>query len=152
MDALPTIRHVMISLTPVTAKLPSPASHIPRTNSGTNLEAATFSVEVVDEHTTAGSCLAGPDLKGPEGGGLDVDKHGTTRIQEVPFAAFEFGEGGKWAARSGSQVVSVPEIVRRLQSSGRSSDISVFVSAAISQKRRPKHFALKSIFANRYHG
>jgi hypothetical protein len=60
----------------------------------TNLEAATFSVEVVDEHTTAKSCLAGPDLKGPEGGGLDVDKHGTTRIHRVSFASFEFGEGG----------------------------------------------------------
>jgi hypothetical protein len=52
-------------------------------------EAATFSVEVVDEHATAKSCLAGPEAEG-----LDVDKHGTTRIQGVSFAAFEFGEGG----------------------------------------------------------
>jgi hypothetical protein len=57
--------------------------------SDTNLEAATFSVEVVDEHTTAKSCLAGPDL-----GGLGVDKHGITRIHGASFAAFEFGEGG----------------------------------------------------------
>ena len=54
-------------------------------------EAATFSVEVV-EPATAKSCLAGPQLAGPEGeGGLDVDKQGSTRIQGVSFAAFEFG-------------------------------------------------------------
>jgi hypothetical protein len=49
-------------------------------------EAATFSVEVVDDHTTAKSCLAGP--------GLEVDKHGTTTIHGVSYAFFEFGEGG----------------------------------------------------------
>jgi hypothetical protein len=52
-------------------------------------EAATFSVEVVDEHSTAKSCLAGPVWEG-----LDVDKHGTTRINGVSFARFELGEGG----------------------------------------------------------
>jgi len=67
--------------------------------SGTTLEAAAFSAEVIDEHTTAESCLAGPDLKGPEGGGLDVDKHGTTRIHGVSFAAFEFGPGQTCAHR-----------------------------------------------------
>ena len=56
-------------------------------------EAATFSVEVVDEHATAKSCLAGPNLKDPEGGGLDVDKRGTTIINGVSFAVFEFGAG-----------------------------------------------------------
>jgi hypothetical protein len=56
-------------------------------------EAATFSVEVVDDHTTAKTCLAGPNLKGPEGYGLDVGKHGTTRINGVSFARFELGEG-----------------------------------------------------------
>jgi hypothetical protein len=35
-----------------------------------------------------------PISKGPKGGGLDVDKQGTTRIHGVSFAAFEFGEGG----------------------------------------------------------
>jgi hypothetical protein len=52
-------------------------------------EAATFSVEVLDAHATAKICLAGPEEEG-----LDVDKHGTTRIHGVSFAAFEFGEGG----------------------------------------------------------
>jgi hypothetical protein len=51
-------------------------------------EAATFSVEVVDEHATARSCLAGPEEEG-----LDVDKQGTTRIQGVSFTVFEFGDG-----------------------------------------------------------
>jgi len=50
-------------------------------------ESATFSVEVVDEHTTAKSCLAGPEFEG-------LDKHGTTTIHGVSFAGFEFGEGG----------------------------------------------------------
>lgn len=59
-------------------------------------EAATFSVEVVDEHTTAKSCLAGP-----EGGGLDVDKRGTTRIHGVSFEVFEFGAG---ASNQGTDV------------------------------------------------
>lgn len=57
-------------------------------------EAATFSVEVVAEQTTAKSCLAGPNLKGPRGEGLDVDKLGTTRINGVSFARFELGEAG----------------------------------------------------------
>lgn len=56
-------------------------------------EAATFSVEVVHDSKTANDCLAGPQLKDPDGGGLDVDKNGTKRIHGVSFAAFNFGAG-----------------------------------------------------------
>ena len=69
----------------------------------TRIGYATFSVEVVDEHTTAKSCLAGPDLKDPQGFGLDVDKRGTTRINGVSFAVFEFGAG---AMNQGTDVVA----------------------------------------------
>ncbi len=48
-------------------------------------EAATFSVEVVHGCTTAKSCLTGP---------AEADKHGTTRIDGVPFAVFGIGDGG----------------------------------------------------------
>jgi hypothetical protein len=57
------------------------------TNTGA-FAAATFSVEVVDDRTTAKSCLAGPE------GVEDVDKHGATRIDGVPFSVFAVGEGG----------------------------------------------------------
>ncbi len=51
-------------------------------------EAATFSVEVVDDRKTAKSCLAGPE------GVEDVDKHGIAKIDGVSFSVFEIGEGG----------------------------------------------------------
>ena len=50
-------------------------------------EAATFSVELIDDRATAKSCLAGPDVE-------DADEQGSTRIHGVSFAVFEFGEGG----------------------------------------------------------
>ena len=51
-------------------------------------QAATFSVEVVDEHTTAKSCLAGDE------GVDDTDKQGTTKINGVSFTKFQLSNAG----------------------------------------------------------
>jgi hypothetical protein len=51
-------------------------------------EAATFSVEVVHDRTTAKSCLAGPEAV------QRVDKHGTAIVHGVSFKVFGVGDSG----------------------------------------------------------
>jgi hypothetical protein len=55
-------------------------------------EAATFSVEVVDESTTEKNCLSGPPK---------ADKHGAAIIRGVSFKVFDVGDAGTGQSTDG---------------------------------------------------